>query len=308
MKLHIDTDLGGDIDDFCALAMLLRWPGVELTGITTVAEVGSKRAGYVRHVLALEHREEIPVAAGADASLRPLRWEQVLLDEQAYWGETIPPSPNPLDQALTLLKRSIEQGATIVGIGPFTNLYLLEQRYPGILRAAPLVLMGGYVHPIPEGFPQWGNDLDYNVQADAQAAQSVLAASNPTLVTLSTTVQTALRLADLERLKGAGALGRRVAQQAAAFAIQENYAEKLGSIYPRVPAGFINFLHDPLACAIAAGWNEGVETLEVPLRLNFEEGRLHERIDPAGKPVMVVTQIDAEQFNRFWLDTVCGVT
>jgi hypothetical protein len=26
MKIHLDTDLGGDIDDICALAMLLRWP------------------------------------------------------------------------------------------------------------------------------------------------------------------------------------------------------------------------------------------------------------------------------------------
>ena len=38
MKIHLDTDIGGDIDDLCALAMVLRWPGAELTGVTTVAE------------------------------------------------------------------------------------------------------------------------------------------------------------------------------------------------------------------------------------------------------------------------------
>jgi inosine-uridine nucleoside N-ribohydrolase len=32
MKLHLDTDIGGDMDDLCALAMLLRWPGLEITG------------------------------------------------------------------------------------------------------------------------------------------------------------------------------------------------------------------------------------------------------------------------------------
>ena len=37
--VHLDTDIGGDIDDLCALALLLRWKGVELTGVTTVAEV-----------------------------------------------------------------------------------------------------------------------------------------------------------------------------------------------------------------------------------------------------------------------------
>ncbi|MCL4490148.1 MAG: nucleoside hydrolase [Chloroflexi bacterium] len=35
MKIHLDTDLGGDIDDLCALAMVLRWPGAEITGIRT---------------------------------------------------------------------------------------------------------------------------------------------------------------------------------------------------------------------------------------------------------------------------------
>jgi inosine-uridine nucleoside N-ribohydrolase len=45
--------------------------------------------------------------------------------------------------ALLLLERSIEQGATVAAIGPFTNLALLEQRSPGILRDTHLFLMGG---------------------------------------------------------------------------------------------------------------------------------------------------------------------
>ena len=31
-KIHLDTDLGSDTDDLCALAMLLGWPGAELVG------------------------------------------------------------------------------------------------------------------------------------------------------------------------------------------------------------------------------------------------------------------------------------
>ncbi len=34
-KVHLDTDLGGDTDDLCALAMLLKWPDIQITGITT---------------------------------------------------------------------------------------------------------------------------------------------------------------------------------------------------------------------------------------------------------------------------------
>ena len=40
MPIHLDTDLGGDPDDACALAMLLGWPDVELVGITTTADPG----------------------------------------------------------------------------------------------------------------------------------------------------------------------------------------------------------------------------------------------------------------------------
>ncbi len=37
-KIHLDTDIGGDMDDLCALAMLLKWPDLEITGVTTVSE------------------------------------------------------------------------------------------------------------------------------------------------------------------------------------------------------------------------------------------------------------------------------
>ena len=37
-KIHLDTDIGGDMDDVCALAMLLKWPDLEITGVTTVSD------------------------------------------------------------------------------------------------------------------------------------------------------------------------------------------------------------------------------------------------------------------------------
>ena len=42
-RIHLDTDLGGDTDDLCALAMLLKWPSVQITGITTNTEDGIPR-------------------------------------------------------------------------------------------------------------------------------------------------------------------------------------------------------------------------------------------------------------------------
>jgi len=308
MKVHLDTDLGGDIDDLCALAMLLRWPEqIQLTGITTVAEAQGKRAGYVRYLLGLEGRNQIPVAAGAEVSEGYYRYPELgYPDEERYWPEPIPPAPGARGEALRLLKQSIEQGATIVGIGPFTNLYLLDQEYPGILSQAKLFLMGGYIHPIRAGYPQWGNDWDWNIQVDVRSAQHVLEHANPTLIPLTVSVETALRRSALDDLLKAGATGRLIARQAEAFALDEQMDLKYGATCAGLPDDILNFQHDALACAIALGWQEGVEISEIPLRFDLEDGWLHERIDPAGKLTRVVTKIDGTRFNEFWAKTLCG--
>jgi inosine-uridine nucleoside N-ribohydrolase len=302
-KVHLDTDLGGDIDDLCALAMLLRWQGVEFTGITTVAEANGRRAGYVRRVLQLEKRDDIPVAAGTDVSQGFYRYPELgCPDEKRYWSKQIPPSPNPVDDSLQLLKQSIEQGATIIAIGPFTNLHLLDLQYPGILMDVKLFLMGGFIYPIRPGFPNWGNEMDWNIQVDVKSAKHVIEHSNPTLIPLTVTVETALRRAHLKDLGEAGALGELITRQAEAFAIDEQNEKKHGETCEGLPNDIINFLHDPLACAIALGWNDGVEVEELPLIFEEKEEWLHEQIDSSGKPTRIVIKIDGPRFNEFWLD------
>ena len=151
----MDTDIGGDIDDLCAMAMLLKWNGLEITGITTTADDGGRRAGYARYVLRLAGREEIPVAAGADVSsgdhrYKP-RYPSDYPSEEVYWPEPIEPTPNPVDDAIELLKKSIEKGAVVVGIGPYTNLALLDRKHRGLLNKTKLFLMGGCIYPAREG-------------------------------------------------------------------------------------------------------------------------------------------------------------
>ncbi|MCJ7739313.1 MAG: nucleoside hydrolase [Anaerolineae bacterium] len=307
MNRHLDTDLGGDMDDLCALAMLLRWPGdVQLTGITTVGDIGGERAGCVCYVLGLEGLDDVPVAAGVDGTDACFRYELGVPPQERYWPVPIPPAASAPDEAVQLLKRSIEQGATIIAIGPYSNLYLLETQHPGILMQADLYLMGGYVYPTRPGFPNWGNDFDFNIQVDVRSAQYVIAHSNPTLVPLSVTVETFIRRAYLERLSGAGALGRLIASQAEVFAADENIEEKHGKTCSGLPEDVINFQHDSLACAVALGWNDCVEIEEIPLSLEIRHGWLHEVIDPDGKPTRVVTAIDGGRFSKFWLDVVAG--
>ena len=142
LKLHLDTDIGGDIDDVCALAMLLNWPDIDLLAVTTNSDDHGRRAGYARYVLGLAGRQDVAVAAGADVALGCYRVRPELPDEAIYWPAPVPPLPTALDAALALLERSIEQDAIIAAIGAFTNLALLEKRTPGILlsgicRASP---------------------------------------------------------------------------------------------------------------------------------------------------------------------------
>ena len=241
VKLHLDTDLGGDIDDLCALAMLLKWENLEITGISTVAEESGRRAGYTRYVLNIAGRSDIPVAAGADVSGGFYRFKSGYPNEQEYWPEPIHPSPNTLDVALELLKSSIEQGAILVGIGPLTNFALLDQKYPGILHHANLYLMGGYLSPPRKGFPQWANTDDYNVQLDVASAKYVFEYAHPTLVPLTVTVETALRKAYLPELQAADAVGRLIAQQATAFSISWQNEQRLGKTSEALPDDLINF-------------------------------------------------------------------
>jgi purine nucleosidase len=305
-KIHLDTDIGGDTDDLCALAMLLKRPDLEITGVTTVSDEQGRRIGYVHYVLDLMGRTDIPFAAGADVSGGYYRYKLEYPPEEENWPEPISPQPGSPDKAVSLLKRSIEQGAVIAAIGPFTNLMLLEKTYPGILKQANLFLMGGHVFDIPVGYPQWSSERDYNIQVDIRSAHYVLEHADPTLVPITITCQTALRRAYLPRLSQAGRLGQLIVRQAELCARSDQYEQRYGETCPGLPRDIINFQHDPLTCAIASGWREGVEIETVPLKLEIRDGWLYEIPDRAGTPTRVVTKIDGNTFNEYWYDTLCS--
>jgi inosine-uridine nucleoside N-ribohydrolase len=146
--------------------------------------------------------------------------------------------------------------------------------------------------------------MDWNIQVDVGSARHVIENSNPVLITLTVTVETALRRAFLDDLMEAGSLGRLIAQQAGACAVDEQNEKRFGEICEGLPDDIINFLHDPLACAIALGYEDDVEIQEVRLRLEYREGFLHEQIDPSSRAIRLVTRIDGPRFNQFWLDKI----
>jgi inosine-uridine nucleoside N-ribohydrolase len=145
--------------------------------------------------------------------------------------------------------------------------------------------------------------MDYNVQLDVASAKYVLEHSHPTLIPLNITVETALRRAYLPQLEQAGALGRLLAHQAEVHGTVERNEERLGKTYAGTPDDLLNFQHDPLACAIALGWN-GVKKAVLPLTFEIQNGLLVERVAQEGKPTTVVVEVDGNAFNSFWLETV----
>lgn len=302
-KIHLDTDIGGDIDDLCALAMLLKWDNLEITGITTTAEDNGKRAGYAKYVLKTMGREKIPVAAGADVSSRYYRYKPGYPSENLYWPELISPAPGPIENTIELLKNSIEQEAVIVGIGPYTNFILLDNKYPGLLNKAKLFLMGGYIYPPNEGFPKWDNKMDYNIQLDIISARYIIENFNPTLIPLTVTIETALCRSYLPQLEKSGPVGKLIVRQAQVFAKDWDNEGKYGKTCKGLPQDIINFQHDSLACAVALGWNEAKIEL-ARLELEIRDGWLYEKVSESGKQTPIVTKIDRERFNQFWLNTV----
>jgi purine nucleosidase len=301
LRVHLDTDIGGDPDDACALAMLLGWPGIDLVGITTTIDPGGVRAACARHCLSLVGRDDVPVVAGAEFSITTGRRADPFTDDR-YWPPLVP-LPSPAGAALELLRSSIEGGATVIAIGPYTNLAKLEQLWPGTLARAPIVVMGGWTEAPAGGLPPWGAERDWNVQWDTAAAEVVAAAAQRlTLTPFSATLRAHLRAADLPRLRASGPLGRLLARQAEAYASDRAFAD-LAANHPSLPADLMLFHHDPLACAAALGW-PGAEVTEIPLGHGFEGEVFSWKADPGGRPTGVVTDLDPARFAGDWLSAV----
>ena len=301
-RIHLDTDLGSDTDDLCALAMILGWPGAELVGVTTSTDPGGRRAGFVAYALGLAGRGDVPFAAGADGSIGGL-FEPLAFPD--YWPEPIAPCPSPAGAALELLESNARTGAVIVAVGPYTNLAMLEAARPGLLASAGVVVMGGH-HTTPrDGLPSWGMRDDFNVQQDAVAASIVFERCDPIVVPLAVSLEVCLRGGQLDALRDAGAFGALIADQAVRHA-RDNGRNRLPASFPELPNDLLNFQYDPLACAVALGW-DGVTVEPVVCSFEREEDGLlrMERREGGGARLRTAVAVDAERFERRWLEAVC---
>jgi inosine-uridine nucleoside N-ribohydrolase len=208
-KILIDCDPGHD--DAIALLLALASPELELAGVTKVSgnQTIEKTTRNARRVLELAGRGEVPVARGAD---RPLLRERFVAayvhGESGLDGPELPePEGREVDQhAVDFLAERIE-GATLVAVGPLTNVALLLARYPEA-RPERLVIMGG---SIAEG--NVTPAAEFNIWADPEAARRVFESElDLTMIGLDVTHKAKMTRSHAERLREAGRVGRVVAE------------------------------------------------------------------------------------------------
>jgi purine nucleosidase len=276
----VDTDFAGDPDDACALAFLLGTAGVELVGVTTNLDADGLRAGCAAQFLARAGRRDVEVAAGARTSWTTGQEFASTAGDARYWDQPVTAPEQPPGAALDLLRRSIDGGATVVAIGAFTNLAFLERETPGALAGVPVVATAGWFDPLPDGFPPWGPEMDFNVECDPQAAALVFGACTPTLVQPSVSIRAQLRARELPRLRAAGPIGALLARQSALHGRDRDFAT-LARDHAGLADDLVNFHWDPLTAAVATGWPGA-----------------------AVDDTRVVRDVDTEAFTELWLRAV----
>ena len=76
--------------------------------------------------------------------------------------------------------------------------------------------------------------------------------------------------------------------------------------YEGLPDDLLNFHYDPVACAVALGW-DGADVQQARLLPEFEGGVLCFRHDREGIPMQVVVDLDPSGFAETWLRCVAAV-
>lgn len=168
----LDTDLGDDIDDTWALAMLLGSPQVDVKLIVTASDDTPTKTRLVAKILERMGRIDIPLATGVKNSNRPINQAKWLgdYDLKSYKGTV-------LDDGIGAMINTIHQSAeriTLCVIGPQTNIKAALERDPTIAGKARVVLMAGSVYVGYDGKPE--RAAEWNVHRDVPAAKAVFAA------------------------------------------------------------------------------------------------------------------------------------
>jgi inosine-uridine nucleoside N-ribohydrolase len=270
----LDTDIGDDIDDTWALALLLRSPELDLKLVVGDYHRALYRARLLAKFLQSAGRGDVPVGIGlgrldttvggqakwvADYDLRSYPGK-VYDDGVQALIDTIMASPTPI---------------TLIAIGPAPNIAEALKREPKIATKARFVGMDGSVRLGYGGSKKPA--AEWNIKADIKAAQAMFTA--PWEMTI-----TPLDTCGLVQLKGNKYKAIRDSQDPIAKLVIENYRLWCGNKPERADSAS-SPLFDTVAVYLA--FSQDLATME---RLNIrvmDDGLT--AIDPQGKAMNVAT-------------------
>jgi inosine-uridine nucleoside N-ribohydrolase len=179
----LNTDIGDDIDDTWALAMLLKCPELDLRLVTTTHGKALYRAKLICRILEAAGRTDIPVGLGGGGhdGIGPQQAWIEDYDLKNYQGKVYSDGTRALIDVVSESPKPV----TVISIGPSTTVAAALEKRPEIAGRALFVGMQGAVRKGYDGGPV---GPEYNVKENVPAARAALLA--PWLETVITPLDT----------------------------------------------------------------------------------------------------------------------
>lgn len=246
-QVIVDMDIGDDIDDSFALALLLQSPDIEIVGITTAWGDTALRGQLLERMLRETGHAGIPVAQGIASTGNPQPFTQA---RYARRGKPQPALP-AVDFLLDQIKRQPGK-ITLLALGPLTNVGAAIERDAATFgKLKQVVMMGGSVrtgYRKSQYVPARPADKEYNIASEVKGAQRLFTSGVP--IVMMPVDSTQIRLDEVERnaLLGHGspitdALALMYHQWIDAY---QPWSSNMPSLFDVVP---VAWLIDPKVCA-----------------------------------------------------------
>lgn len=292
----LDTDIGSDIDDTWALAMLLRCPELDLKLVLTDTCDTVYRAALTAKLLEVAGRDDVAVGVG-------LRGKSVNEFQRPWLGEyTLDEYRGPVHDdgvaAMIELVRQSPEPVTIIGVAPAPNLEHALALAPDI---APKCRFVGMFGSVDRGYgPSSGPVPETNVREAVSAARAIFAAPWQEIVI------TPLDTCDDAILSGEHYLRIRAADDPLLRAVVDNYrvwSDLVGWMAVDFFASRTSTLFDTVAVYLA--YDQALLNVE-PLRLRVTDAGMTERDDAGDLLNVAMSWRDLEAFKAHLVARLLG--
>ena len=272
----LDTDIGGDIDDTWALAMMLKCPELDVKLVVSDTGDAVYRSKLIAKMLEVAGRTDIPVGMGINFDQKKERMRQ------AQWVEDYDLSKYPgtvhqdgIGAIIDTIMNS-PRPVTLICIGPVPNIGKALQREPRITQNARFVGMHGSIRVGYGGSKEISREC--NVVNHTPACQEAFTA--PWDMTI-----TPLDTCGLVVLKGEKYKAVEQCRDPMIQALMENYRYWSLAYTGKEPAGTSSVLFDTVAVYLAFA-DDLLMMEKLPIRVTVEGYTV---IDPAAKVIHCAT-------------------